>query len=93
MDYKDPEKLTETMKGALAQMYANEDFRDYLEHLLSVYNANILVSIRGNQPDLAKDFTAKFDTIKKLLENGKTIFTRTETVRSKTLQEQLEKHD
>lgn len=91
--YQDPEKLTESMKAGLARMYADDDIRSYLIHMVNVYNYNALVSVRKGETDKARDFTAKFDTMKKLLENGKTLFTRAEQLRSKPLEELIKEKD
>ncbi len=91
-DYKDPEKLTEAMKSGLARMYADEDIRAYLEHTRSVYNYNVLVSMRANLPEKAKDYTAKFDTLTKLLENGKLMFSQAEKLKRTPLTELAKDH-
>lgn len=87
--YQDPEKLTEAMKAGLAHMYADNDIRAYLIHMVNVYNHNALIAVRGGENDKARDFTAKFDTMKRLLENGKAMFVKAEQIRSKTLEEQM----
>lgn len=89
-EYKDPEKITESMKSALAKMYADEDMRSYLMHMVAVYNHNVLISARAGEIEKARDYTAKFDTMKKLLDNGKIMYTQAERLRSKPLSEQLQ---
>lgn len=91
-EYKDPERITESMKGGLARMYADNDFREYLIHLTNIYNHNTLSAVRTGNTELAREYTAKLDATKKLLENGKLMFAQAERLRSKPLQEQLEKH-
>lgn len=81
------------MKSALARMFADEDMRAYLTHMISVYNHNILSSIRMGESEKARDYTSKFDTMKKLLENGKAMFTKAETLRSKPLEELVKEKD
>lgn len=80
------------MKGGLARMYADNDFREYLIHLTNIYNHNTLSAVRTGNTELAREYTAKLDATKKLLENGKLMFAQAERLRSKPLQEQLEKH-
>lgn len=85
--YKDPEKLTEAMKAGVAKLYADSDIREYLIHTLNVYNHNVLVATRAGKSDLARDYTAKFDTMKKLLENGKLMFSQAEKLKRAPLSE------
>lgn len=92
-NYQDPEKLTEAMKSGLARMYADEDIRAYLLHMINVYNHNVLVSLRSNATDTAKDYTAKFDTMKKLLDNSKLMFSQAEKLKAKPLQELIKEKD
>jgi hypothetical protein len=92
-NYSDPDKLTEAMKSGLARMYADEDIRAYLMHMVNVYNHNTLACLRRNEMDKAKDFTSKFDTMKRLLENCKAMFTQAEKLRSVSLSEQVKNHE
>lgn len=77
------------MKGGLARMYADSDFREYLIHLTNVYNHNTLSAVRAGNTEQARDFTAKLDATKKLLENGRIIYSQAEKLRSKPLVEQI----
>lgn len=90
--FKDPEKITETMKAGLAKLYADEDIRAYLLHMVNVYNHNILVSLRGHVPEKATEFTAKYDAIKKLLENGKLMYSQAEKLKQTPLAELVKEH-
>lgn len=92
-EFKDPERITESMKGGLARMYADSDFREYLIHLSNVYNHNTLSAVRTGNTELARDYTAKLDATKKLLENGKIIYSQAEKLRSKPLDEQAKQHE
>ena len=92
-EYQDPEKLDEQMKAGLARMYADNDIRRYLLHALNLYNHNVLVSTRAGKPELARDYTAKFDTMKKLIDNGKLMYSQAEKLRSRTLEEQIKDKD
>lgn len=92
-EFKDPERLTESMKGALARMYADSDFREYLIHLSNVYNHNTLSAVRAGNTELARDYTAKLDATKRLLENGKAMFASAEKLRSKPLEEQVKEQN
>lgn len=92
-DFKDPERINEAMKGGLARMYADADFRDYLVHLVNVYNHNTLSAVRAGKIELSRDYTAKLDATKKLLENGKAMYTQSEKLRSTPLQEQINQQD
>lgn len=91
-EFKDPERITEQMKGGLARMYADSDFREYLIHAINIQNQNVLTSLKNNKPDEAKDYAVKLDTLKQLLEKGKSIYNKAEQLRSKPLEEQLEKY-
>lgn len=91
-EFKDPERITEQMKGGLARMYADSDFREYLIHAINIQNQNVLTSLKNNKPDEAKDYAVKLDTLKQLLEKGKSIYNKAEQLRSKSLEEQLEKY-
>lgn len=92
-DYRDPEKITEGMKSGLARMYADEDIRAYLEHTTNVYNHNVLASMRLGLADKAKDYTAKFDTLKKLLENGRAMYAQAERLKRTPLAELIKEQD
>lgn len=89
-EFQKPEKITEQMKGGLARMFADQDFRDYLTHAVNVANHNILVSLKINKPDLAKDYSIRLESLQQLLELGRKNYLQAEKLRSKTLEE-LEK--
>lgn len=88
-DFKDPERINEAMKGGLARMYADADFRDYLVHLVNVYNHNTLSAVRAGKIELSRDYTAKLDATKKLLENGHTLYTNAEKLKTTSLENQV----
>lgn len=85
-----PDKITESMKGGLARMYADKDFTDYLQHAINIANHNTLVSLKGGKPDIARDFALKIEVLKQLLEKGKTLYNQAEKLKSTPLEE-LEK--
>ena len=91
--YYDPEKLTESMKSGLARMYADDDIRGYLLHVMSVYNHNTLVFVRAGKSEEARDSTAKFDTIKKLIENGKAMYTQAEKLKPKPIEQAMKDNE
>lgn len=83
----EPNKISEAMKSGLARMFADKDFSDYLNHSIAVANHNVLVSLKGNQPELARDFSIELQTLKTLLDKGKAMYVQTEKLRSKSLEE------
>lgn len=82
-----PDKITEAMKGGLARMYADEDFRAYLVHAINIANHNVLANLKLNKPDQAKEFAMRIETLKQLLDKGKTLYVNAEKLKSKPLEE------
>lgn len=74
-------------------MFADKDFADFLNHSIAVANHNVLVSLKGNKPELARDFSIELQTLKMLLEKGKAMYVQTEKLRSKTLEELNKEQD
>jgi hypothetical protein len=89
-DLLEPNKISESMKGGLARMFGDQDFKDYLTHAIAVANYNVLNSLKIGKPDDAKVFGTRLDTLKQLLEKGKAMYNQTEKLRSSSL-EDLEK--
>ncbi len=92
-EFNKPEKITEQMKGGLARMFADQDFRDYLAHAINVANHNILAALKINKPDLAKDYSIRLETLQTLSELGKKNYIQSEKLKRSTLEEQLTKQN
>lgn len=86
-ELKDPERITEAHKGALARMYADQDFREYLIHAINIANHNVLSALKADKPDAAKEFAVRLDTLKQLLEKGRSTFSQAEKLKTKSLEE------
>ncbi len=84
-ELKEPNKITEAMKGGLARMYADTDFRDYISHTINIANHNVLVCLKGNQPDKAKEFGIEIEVLRKLMEKGKLIYSQSEKLKQTPL--------
>src|SRR6185369_4584011 len=87
-----PDKITEAMKGGLARMYADKDFTDYLQHAINIANHNVLIYLKANKPDQAKEFAMRIETLKQLLEKGKALYNQAEKLKSTPIEE-LEKQN
>lgn len=87
-----PERITESMKGGLARMYADADIRAYLIHAINIANHNVLANIKLGKNDIARDFAARLDALQQLLDKGKTMYSQAERLRRTPLSE-LEKQD
>lgn len=92
-EFKEPDKITEAMKGGLARMYADEDFRAYLLNRINIENTAILESIRKGKMEDAKDYTSKMDALKKLLEKGKAMYLQAEKLKSTPLEQLVKERD
>lgn len=92
-EFKDPERITESMKSGIARMYADSDFREYLLHAININNHNVLTALKADKPEIAKEYAVRLDTLKKLLEKGKLMFVNAEKLRSKSLEEQVKEHE
>lgn len=90
-DYKQPEKLTEAMKGGLARLYADTDIREYLMHAINIANHNVLASLKSDKGDAAKEYAVRLDTLQQLLEKGKLMFAQAEKLRRTPLSELSDK--
>ncbi len=86
-DFNKPEKISEAMKGGLARMFADQDFKDYLTHAINVANHNILASLKLNKPDLAKDYSIRLEYLQQLLELGKKNYLQSEKLKVASLEE------
>lgn len=89
----EPNKITEAMKSGLAHMYADTDFKEYLNHAIAIANHNVLESLKMNKPDEAKVYGTRLSTLKQLLEKGKSMYVQSEKLRSKTLEESEKEND
>lgn len=92
-EFTAPDKITEAMKAGLARMYADDDFRSYLQHAINIANHNVLVYLKGNKPDQAKEFAMRIETLKQLLDKGKTLYINAEKLKSKPLEELIKEKD
>lgn len=81
------------MKGGLARMYADEDFREYLVHAINIANHNVLASLKVDKADAAKEFAVRLETLKQLLEKGKAMYNQAEKLRTKSLEELVKDKD
>lgn len=86
-EFKDPERITEAMKGGLARMYADIDIREYLLHAINIANYNVLASLKADKPDKAKEFAVRLEVLKQLLEKGRTMFAQAEKLKRAPLSE------
>lgn len=86
-DFNKPEKITEAMKGGLARMFADQDFRDYMTHAINVANHNILAALKLSKPELAKDYSIRLESLQQLLELGKKNYIQSEKLKRSTLEE------
>jgi hypothetical protein len=82
-----PSNLTEAMKGGLARMYADEDIRAYLVHAIAIANHNVLSSLKSGKTEAATDFAVRLETLKQLLDKGKSCFSTAEKLKSVPLEE------
>ncbi len=82
-----PARITEAHKAGLARAYADVEYRDYLNHAIAIANHNVLESLRLNKTDSAKEFAVRLDTLKKLLEKGKIIYSQAEKIKRTPLSE------
>lgn len=90
-ELKQPDKITEQMKGGLARMYADKDFTDYLQHAINIANHNVLASLKSNKLDIAKEFGIRIEVLKQLLDKGRLIYSQAEKLKQTPL-EDLEKN-
>lgn len=92
-EFKDPERITEAMKGGLARLYADIDIREYLMHATNIANHNVLASLKANDTDKAKEFAIRLEVLKQLLEKGKLMFAQAEKLKRAPLSELTKQHE
>lgn len=92
-DFQKPEKITEQMKGGLARMFADTDFKDYLTHAINVANHNILACLKINKSDFAKDYSIRLESLQQLLELGKKNYLQSEKLKRSSLEDLSKEKD
>lgn len=78
----EPTKVTDKMRGGLAKAYAEQGFREYLDHTIKVANQNLIKVMDAGDLDRGKYFANRIATLKNLLEVARNHFQNVEKIRN-----------
>lgn len=81
--FEEPKNVSDEHRHALAKMYADRALRDYLEKCIRIANENVIRSLKKGDERIARDYVARIDSFRQLLEKGKTHFVHFETIERK----------
>ncbi len=80
-EFDEPVKITEEMKGGLALLYANKGLKNYLEHVIQIYNQAMIEAVDSKDNDKASACATRIKFVKRLLSLGRQNFINFEKIR------------